>query len=127
MTFAKRVFTWATAFGLLMILPLFLAPGLFVRLTGQPIHDAAWFYGFAEVALGFQAIYLLIGRDPVRYRPLMPVCALAKFGFGVTVWSLVALGRTSATLGLAATPDMIWAGLFLAAYRLTPDAASAAA
>ncbi|HET6970000.1 MAG TPA: hypothetical protein VFH92_02645 [Phenylobacterium sp.] len=120
MTFARRVFTWAAIFGFVMIAPLFVAEGLVERLLRHALTQPQWYYAFAEVALGFQVVYLLIGRDPVRYRPLMPVCAITKFGFGVTIWTLAGLGRTDPFLGIAATPDLFWAGAFLLAYRATP-------
>ncbi|MBW8814725.1 MAG: hypothetical protein JF588_14990 [Caulobacterales bacterium] len=122
MVFAKRVFTWAAIFGFVMVAPLLVAESLVARLLHHTLTQPQWYYAFAEVALGFQVLYLMIGRDPVRYRPLMPVCAVCKFAFGATMWTLVGLGRTQPLLGLAATPDMLWAGAFLVAYRLTPAA-----
>lgn len=122
MVFAKRVFTWAAIFGFAMVAPLFAAEALVARIQHHPVADPHWYYGFAGVALGFQVIYLMIGRDPVRYRSLMPVCGLTKFGFGVIVWTLVGLGRTEPLFGVIATPDMLWAAAFLMAYRATPVA-----
>jgi hypothetical protein len=124
MVFAKRVFTWAAVFGFVMVAPLLVSEGLVARVLHHALTQPQWYYGFAEVALGFQVVYLIIGRDPVRYRPLMPVCALAKFAFGATMWILVSLGRTDPLLGVAATPDLVWAAAFLLAYRLTPRAAA---
>jgi hypothetical protein len=124
MVFARRVFTWAAVFGFVMVAPLLVAEGLVARLLHHALNQPQWYYGFAEVALGFQVVYLIIGRDPVRYRPLMPVCGVAKLGFGVTMWTLVGLGRTDPLLGLAATPDLLWAAAFLLAYRLTPRSAA---
>ena len=123
MVFAKRVFTWAAIFGFVMVGPLFLAEGLVARIQGHAVADPHWYYGFAAVALAFQVVYLMIGRDPARYRPLMPVCGLAKFGFGIVVWTLVGLGRTEPMFGLIATPDMLWAAAFLMAYRMTATTA----
>jgi hypothetical protein len=119
MMFARRVFTWAAVFGFVMIAPLFVAEGLLARVLHRTLTQPQWYYGFAEVALAFQALYLIIGRDPVRYRPLMPLCGLAKLGFGVVMWTLVGLGRSDPLLGIAAIPDMFWAAAFLLAYRLT--------
>ena len=48
----------------------------------------------AGAASVFQLVYLTIARDPVRFRPLMPLAVLAKLNFFVAVAILFALGRT---------------------------------
>jgi hypothetical protein len=48
-----------------------------------PITHPEHFYGFVGVALAWQFVFLLIGRDPARYRPLMPIAVLEKLAFGV--------------------------------------------
>ena len=59
------------------------------------MNHPEYFYGFIGAASVFQLVYLTIARDPVRFRPLMPLAVLAKLNFFVAVAILVALGRTN--------------------------------
>ena len=89
---ARRVFAVAGIYGLIVLLPLYFAePWLAAR---APVNHPEYFYGFIGAASVFQLVYLTIARDPVRYRPLMPLAVLAKLNFFVAVAILVALGRT---------------------------------
>jgi hypothetical protein len=117
--FAKRVFTWAGIYGVAIVTPLYFAEWLLVRLYGPMTFPVAY-YGFIGVVLTFQLAYLLIGRDPVRFRPVMPLAILGKTSFGVTALVLYALGRLPLPLLLICMPDLIWAAVFVWAYARTP-------
>ena len=69
--------------------------------------------------LAWQFVYLLISRDPARYRPMMPLAILAKASFGIAVFVLLALGRVPALPALGVTIDLIFAALFAYAYVAT--------
>lgn len=121
MLFARRVFQWAGILGILS-----LAPFLFLeRRIGQdlppPINHPEYFYGFLAVALAWQIAFLIIGRDPVRFRPLMPAAMVEKFGFVGVSFVLYALGRVPGVAASAAVFDLIWAVLFVVAYWKTPE------
>ena len=60
-----------------------------------PVNHPEYFYGFIGAASVMQLVYLTIARDPVRFRPLMPLAVLAKLNFFVAVAILFALGRTN--------------------------------
>jgi hypothetical protein len=84
----KRVFTWGGIFGLVMLTPMFFLESQMAAMGG-PITRPENYYGFIGVAWAWQWVYLLIGRDPVRYRPIMPIGADAvergadhRFGSG---------------------------------------------
>ena len=122
MRFAKWVFTLAAIYGLVTIpLTYFAEPALVARYgpLGQPL----WFYGFLSVVLVFQLVYLQTGRDPVRYRPFMLLCLLAKLSFVVTAAAMYAAHRTVLDQALVTTPDLIWSVLFVIAYLRTPKSA----
>jgi hypothetical protein len=89
---ARRVFTVAGIYGLIVLPPLYFAEPLLA--ARAPVNHPEYFYGFIGAASVFQLVYLTIARDPVRYRPLMPLAVLAKLNFFVAVAILVALGRT---------------------------------
>jgi hypothetical protein len=70
--------------------------------------------------LVWQLVYFLIGSDPVRFRPMMLLAALAKASFVGTLVTLLALGRIGMQwLGFAAF-DGTFVVLFLVAYRRLP-------
>jgi hypothetical protein len=73
--------------------------------------------------LVWQLVYALIGSDPVRYRPVMPLAALAKGTFVVTLVALFAMARVhSQWLGFVAF-DGTFTVLFLVAYARTASGA----
>jgi hypothetical protein len=73
------------------------------------------------VVVAWQLAYVVIGWNPIRLCPMMPLAALAKAGFVGTIVVLLALGRTHPSwLGVAAF-DGTFAVLFLIAYARTPS------
>lgn len=116
MTFAKWVFTLAGIYGLAVMTPmLFLEPAMVA--AGKPLSHPESYYGFVGVTLTFQLIFLMVGRDPSRYRPLMPICVLEKLSFGAAVWPLYLMGRTPGVVAVFATIDLMLGALFLLAWR----------
>jgi hypothetical protein len=122
MTFARRVFFWAGIYGLLAIVPGFFNEPWIAQHQPPPITHPEFFYGFYSVALAFQVLFLLMARDPVRYRALMPACMLEKFGFFVAATILFTLGRTSTLIMSFAVIDCVLGLLFIAAYVKTKPA-----
>lgn len=118
MRFARWVFAIGGVFGLLMITPLFFLEGQMAQMGG-PITRPENYYGFLGVTFAWQLVYLLIARDPARYRPLMLLGALGKTFFGVGVWVLALQGRTQMTVAYVATPDLLLAALFVASWFKT--------
>jgi predicted Abi (CAAX) family protease len=85
-----------------------------------PITHPEHFYGFIGVALAWQILFLIVAKDPVRYRPIMIPAILEKLEFRVACIVLFLQGRlSSVTLGVS-TVDLILAALFFVSYRATP-------
>ena len=77
--------------------------------------------GFICIAIAFQVVFLLIGSNPVRYRPLMLVAALLeKFPFAVVVLLLYLFRSVPLPIIGGAAMDTILGILFLIAYFKTP-------
>lgn len=114
MKFARIVFIVAGVYGLLALLPRYFAiePN-----NNYPIY----FYGFIGVAVAWQVLFLLLARNPVRYRVMMLPGALEKISFGVAALLLYAQGRLDQGLALAGVIDLLFAALFVAAYFRTPE------
>jgi hypothetical protein len=124
MRFAKWVFTIAPIYGVIVLVPpLFLERAL-AKQYG-PMSYPEYFYGFTLAALVFQAMFFLIGRDPLRYRPLMIVGVFEKLSFAVPVWILLELHRLGGPSVLPfATIDLGLGVLFAIAYLRTAKSAA---
>ena len=121
MRFARWVFTIAGVYGLIVMIPQFFLERV-VATTSGPVTHPEYFYGFVGAAVVFQLLFLLIGRDPVRFRPAMLIGVLEKLSFGVPVWILWAQGRTPVTVVPFASIDLALGVLFAAAYVRTRPA-----
>ena len=121
MKFSKYTFYAAGIYGLLVLLPQFFLEAKTSADYPPAITHAEFFYGFICVAVAFQVVFLIIGSDPVRYRPLMLVSALLeKFPFAVVVAALYAFRSVPLPIVGGAVMDVILGVLFLIAYFKTP-------
>jgi hypothetical protein len=125
MTFARRVFQVAAIYGLLVLVPQYFLEGKTGRDFPPAITHPEYFYGFIGVAVAWQLAFLVVARDPVRYRPLMPVAVVEKLAFGVPAIVLYASGRLSGQVLGAGLIDLTLGVLFVIAFiRTGPAAAS---
>jgi hypothetical protein len=119
MTFARRVFLIAGIYGLVALLPMYFLEGRIGRDTPPPITHPEFFYGFLGVAVAWQAAFLVIARDPVRFRPLILPAVLEKATFGLAAVALWLGGRLAATMLIAGLIDLTLDALFVIAYLKT--------
>jgi hypothetical protein len=122
--FARRVYLIAAVYGLVVLLPQYAMERKHGLDDPPAITHPEYYYGFAGVALAWQFAFLLISRDPVRYRPLMLVGILEKAGFGLAAIALHLLGRLHVQMLAAGLVDLVLGVLFIVAYRKTPKMAS---
>lgn len=127
MIFARRVFLAAAAYGVLVLLPQYFMEARIGRDFPPPVTHPEHFYGFVGVALAWQVLFVVVARDPIRYRPVMPVAVLEKLAFGVAAVVLFSQGRLHAAILGAGLVDLVLAALFVTAFRLTPASAGAGA
>jgi hypothetical protein len=121
MTFARRVFQVAAIYGLLVLVPQYFLEGRTGRDFPPAITHPEYFYGFVGIAVAWQLAFLVIARDPVRYRPLMPVAVVEKLAFGVPAMVLYATGRLSGQMLGAGLIDLTLGAFFIAAFRRTQE------
>ncbi len=122
MNLARRVYTIAGIYGIIVLLPLFAGATRFAQDHPPPLTHPVFFWGFAGVAMAWQVAFLIIARDPVRYRPLMIATILEKLIFGIATVALFLAGEASTTFLGAALVDLVLGGFFLLAWIKTGKA-----
>jgi hypothetical protein len=121
MKFARIVFWIATIWGVLALSPLYCIFDLIGRQDPPPITHPAFYYGFVSVALAFEVVFLVIARDPVRFRPMMLPSMIEKFGAGAAFVALYVQHRlTSGDLALGCV-DLLFGVLFVASFFKTSN------
>ena len=118
MKFARWTFLIASIFGLLPVIP-FLRAALFDEPDFLPEIGSMglFFYIFIVQFVCWQIFYILISRDPARYRPLMILAFFVEligainpiwlYFYGYKLWILIAI------------LNILFALLFLVAFYLT--------
>lgn len=118
-TLARRIFLVAGSYGLLALVPQYFLEGRTGRDFPPPITHPEYYYGFVGVALAWQVVFLIVARDPVRFRLIMLPAVIEKLGFGVPAVVLYLQGRLSNVFLGFGIIDLILATLFLVAFSAT--------
>ncbi|HUL33802.1 MAG TPA: hypothetical protein VL128_07960 [Candidatus Eisenbacteria bacterium] len=119
MKFAKVVFWVAGIWGVAVIAPLYFMFELIGRQDPPAITHPGFYYGFVGCALAWQFAFLVIARDPVRFRPMMLPSVMEKFTYGVAVVALVMKAKMHATDLVFAATDLTLGVVFVAAWVKT--------
>src|SRR6185312_11699284 len=107
MRFAKIVFLVAGVYGLIVLVPQFFLETKIGQDTPPPITHPEFFYAFVCVAVAWQVLFLVLSRDPVRYRPMMIPSILEKIGFPIAVVVLYLQGRVAPVIFAPAGADVL--------------------
>jgi hypothetical protein len=119
MRFAKLTFLIAGIYGLLALVPLYFMEQQTGRDYPPPITHPEYYYGFVGVAVAWQLAFLVMSRNPVRYRPLMIAAVVEKASFFIPVVLLYLQHRVSSFMLGAASIDGVLGVLFTVAYLRT--------
>jgi hypothetical protein len=119
MKFAKVVFWIAAVWGGLILTPLYFMFDVIGRQDPPVITHPGFYYGFASVGLAWQVAFIVIARDPVRFRTMMIPAMLEKFGYGVSFLVLYMQGRLHPSDLVFAGVDVLFGVLFLLAFVRT--------
>jgi hypothetical protein len=119
MKFAKVIFWIATIWGVLILTPLYFMFDAISRQDPPAITHPGFYYGFASVGLAWQFVFLVIARDPVRFRPMMIPSVLEKFGYGTALTVLYLQHRLHASDLVFGVADLLLGILFLVAFFKT--------
>jgi hypothetical protein len=82
MKFARVMFLVAGLDGLVMLVPTYFLETRIGVDNPPPITHPEYFHGFIGIALAWQFMFLIIWRDPVRYRLAIVPATLEKLVFG---------------------------------------------
>ena len=104
MKLASRVFRVAAIYGVIVLVPLYLAP--------VPDPWRLTHFGFVGLALVFQAMFWLIYRDPEKYSALIPIGIAEKLVFGIPAVVFLSLGKADPIAGFFGGLDLVWAAVF---------------
>jgi hypothetical protein len=123
MKLASRVFRLAGIYGLIVLVPQYFTEDMVGRDYPPAITHPEFYYGFLGVAIAWQIVFLLISRDPLRYRVMMLPSILEKIGFGPAVL-LLYLGHRLQSLAtlVFGLIDLMLAAAFAWAYVKTSGA-----
>jgi hypothetical protein len=119
MKFATRVYLIAGIIGLIEMIPLYFSEALLGRLFPPAITHPDLYYGFAGVTLAWQVLFLMLSRDPLRYRPLMLATMIEKATYVGALLVLIAQQRIAPEMLGVAIQDGILGLLFVIAYVKT--------
>jgi hypothetical protein len=115
MRWIRRLFLIAGIYGLVVFVPMYFAEPAFES-ENPPINYPAFFYGFNGLGLAWQLAFLVIAKDPIRYRPMMIPCVVEKFSFAGAAISLYLIGRVPGGLCIYGGIDLLLGILFVVAY-----------
>ncbi len=121
MKFARLVFLIAGIYGLIVLLPMYFLEEKTGRDFPPPITHPEFYYGFVGVAVAWQIVFLILSRNPIRYRPIMIPAILEKAVFGIPAVVLFSQQRISTFTLAAGLIDSLLGVLFIAAYLKTAN------
>jgi hypothetical protein len=127
MKLARWVFTIAGVYGLIVMLPYYFLEARIGHDYPPAITHPEYYYGFTGVTIMWQLVFLVMGRDPARFRPLMWVAAGEKLSFAVSVPVLYLQGRLVAVVLPFAGIDLLLGILFVISWFATAGAAGSPA
>lgn len=119
MKFAKIVFWIAAVWGFLVLTPLYFMFDLIGRQDPPPITHPAFYYGFVGTSLAWQFAFIVIARDPVRFRGMMIPSVLEKLGYGGAAIILYLQHRMHGSDLVFGGADLLLALLFTIAFLCT--------
>jgi len=120
MKFSKFVFLIAGIYGIIVLVPQYFLEGKTGHDYPPVITHPEFYYGFVGVGVAWQIAFLIISRNPARYRALMIAAILEKVSFGIPAIVLFLQNRLSGAMLGAASIDLILGVLFTVAYVRTP-------
>jgi hypothetical protein len=121
MKFAKSTFLVAGIYGLLILIPQYFLKEKNGIDFPPAITHPEYYYGFIGVALAFQVLFLIISRNPAKYRAMMIPSIIEKFSFAIALIALFIQHKIASAMMVAGGIDLLLGLLFIMAYLKTSD------
>ena len=118
-SFARRVFAIAGWYGIIVMVPQYFLEARVGRDYPPPITHPENYYGFIGITFAWQIMFLIMSRDPVRYRTAMLAAIVEKLTFVIAIIVLYAQGRVASVMLAPISIDFVLAILFFTSYRRT--------
>ena len=119
--FSRIVFLVAGVYGLIVLVPGYFGEKILAEKMPPAITHPEFFYGFFGVGIAWQVAFLIISRDPQRFRPVIPAAILEKLAYSVACAVLFTLGRVPLIVALGGAGDFILGAFFTISYfKLKP-------
>ncbi|MDQ2833032.1 MAG: hypothetical protein M3Y50_04655 [Acidobacteriota bacterium] len=125
MRFSRVWFSIAGWWGMVSLTPLFFLYNLVGSKNPPPITHPEYYFGFLCVALAWQIAFLLIARDPAKYRIMMLPAMVEKFGYAISCFILAAKHMAAGTTAVFGKLDLVLGIGFFVAWRATRSSSSA--
>ena len=119
MKFARIVYGIAAAYGFIVLVPLYFLIEKVGRDAPPPITHPEFYYGFLGVTFLWQLVFVMLAKNPVHYRALIPITILEKFIYTVPVVLLYFAGRVHVSTMASSLVDPIFGVLFIIAWFRT--------
>jgi hypothetical protein len=119
MSVARWIFWLAGLYGLAVLSPQYFLLEQIGRNFPPPVTHVEYFYGFVGLAIAWQFAFLVIGSDPIRFRPLMLVGVIEKLSFAIPVAILFSERQVPMSVFVFGMIDLALALAFYAAWWVT--------
>ena len=116
MKFARYTFLIAGIYGLIVLVPHYFMERILSADHPPAITHPEFFYGFIGIASAFQIVFLIIAKDPVRYRLMIIPSILEKLTFGIAALVLFWNGRLEGGFFYGALIDLFLGLLFIVSW-----------
>ena len=117
MKFAKWTYLVAGIYGLIVLIPQYFLETKNGMNYPPAINHPEYYYGFIGVAIAWQIGFLIISRDPRRYRRVMIAAVIEKYSYGVALLVLLWQGRLAGAIIVIGLIDLVLGTLFAISYR----------
>jgi len=114
--FSSIVFLVAGIYGLIVLVPGFFVEKMLAEKMPPAVTHPEFYYGFFGVAVAWQIAFLIIARDPQRFRPIIPAAILEKLTYCTACAVLFTFGRIPFFVTLGGVGDFILGTLFTISY-----------
>ncbi len=117
MRFAKWVYLISGIYGLIVLTPMYFLESKNGIDYPPAINHPEFYYGFIGVALAWQVGFLIISKDPKRYRLMMIAAVIEKYSYGIAVLILFLQGRIANMILVTGMIDIVLGTLFFISYK----------